>query len=324
MPESSTGKQRNPFWKYLLVSAGVFILGALVPAFMPVCFLVVPFPLVISAVRCGKAWALLILGVLVVLGLLFYLPAVALFGILYFAAVTYVLSYIIRKKLSFRESVQYSCFLVFGMVLLMEVLVYAANGMTLAELLTQNVEGLYKENIAEITQMFNALNDAATTEEQALGTLTAGLFESMRQTLLTLETAAISVLGLLNYVVPRAVLRKQGVDVGNVPGFSMFALPKYFGLVSFVIVVVVFVGGNAGILAFEYIGTIVMTFFGIAYYIQGVAFFEWFLRKKIASPPVRVLIYVVSSLLLWIAYILAGIFEQAAKLRKRQEQGELP
>lgn len=140
-------------------------------------------------------------------------------------------------------------------------------------------------------------------------------------TLLVPQLCSVGVLvsGLLYYIIPRAVLKKLKYRVAAIPPFSMWSLPKHFGIWSVIIFLIALIGYNADLANFEIVYGIVYGAFNVIYSVQGLAFADWLLLKKISSAPARAAILAVSWLLVSVIdlYMWLGLLEQILKIRKR-------
>lgn len=160
---------------------------------------------------------------------------------------------------------------------------------------------------------------SALSKETAVSGLMRYLTPSVTLTVPQLCSIGVLLSGLLYYVVPRAVLKKLKYRVSPIPPFSLWSLPKHFGIWSVVIYMVALIGYNAGGANFEIVYGIVYGAFYITYTIQGFAFVDWLLLKKISSVPARIAILAATWLLGSVIelYMWLGLLEQLLKLRKR-------
>jgi hypothetical protein len=126
--------------------------------------------------------------------------------------------------------------------------------------------------------------------------------------------------GLLNYIIPRAQVKKLGGQVGPTPVFAMWQLPRHFGVWSLALLVISYVGTMVEWNNFDLVYSIVMGLLGVTYSIQGMALIEWLLKKRMQSRTGRAAIIAVTFLLLGVlnVYMWIGFFEQIAKIRKRE------
>lgn len=159
-----------------------------------------------------------------------------------------------------------------------------------------------------------------------------GVMRSVTPTVLLylpqLCTSTVALFGLLNYIMPRSVLKKWDISVGHVPTFSMWSLPQRFGTWSLVLLVISFIGVMASWNNFDLVNSIVMGFLSVTYTIQGMAFVDWLLKKKLDSRGARVALIVVIFLLLSLLgvgalYMWIGFFEQIVKMRKREQMNKV-
>lgn len=160
---------------------------------------------------------------------------------------------------------------------------------------------------------------SSVSKETALSGLMRYLTPSLTLMIPQLCSTGVLLSGLLYYIIPRAVLKKLKYRVSLIPPFSMWSLPKHFGMWSVVIYLVALIGYNAGGANFEIVYGIVYGAFNIIYTIQGLAFTDWLLLKKIESAPARIAILAVTWLLGSVIelYMWLGLLEQLLKIRNR-------
>lgn len=246
----------------------------------------------------------------------------------------FVMTWVIRRKKSFYYSTLISCLTLFASLGLLLLLVWLLYGADLMTILLGKVEGTLNAN-PEFTKlyysMYHALANGSTTFDITaamnvpLDTAVASLMRTFSTQLALLVPQAamfcVALFGLLNYVIPRAIVKKLGVAVGKVPSFSNLSLPSKFGTWSLVALLVAFVGTMLEWRNFELVYALVMGFFSITYMIQGMAFTDWLLKKKISSVAGRfaliIVIFLVLQLLGFNLYMWVGFLEQIIKFRKR-------
>ena len=132
--------------------------------------------------------------------------------------------------------------------------------------------------------------------------------------------------GLCIFLIVRAVAKKCGADVVSVPPFSRFFLPKYFGRTSVVILIFVTIGYVCEWRNFDYVYSIFMALFCSIYFVQGLAFLDFLLARKINSGAGRgaiLFVIVLVSLLIFQLFLpILGLIEEGAKARKRALERE--
>ncbi|BDF57722.1 hypothetical protein CE91St36_05390 [Christensenellaceae bacterium] len=314
-----------------LMAAGVlagWIVLILVALFVPMAF-------IIAGARGGQG-----IGILSVLigGALVFLFAgvnIALIMMACCLPIVIVMTYVIRRRMPLYYSTLISCVALLaslGILILLTQLLYHADLMTL---LLNNIEAFLNANpdFAKLyyTLYHSLMNGTASVDITAvmstpLDVAVSGLMKTFTVQLATLvpQTAmfCVALFGLLNYVIPRAIVKRQGVAVGKVPTFSQLALPAKYGTWSLVALVVAFIGMSAGWRNFNLVYAIVMGFFSITYTIQGMAFTDWLLKRKLSSASGRIAIIIVIFLILQLfnldLFMWVGFFEQIVKFRKRQ------
>jgi len=315
-----------------LMAAGAlsnWIILVLVALFVPMAFIV-------AGARASQG-----IGILSVLvsGFLVWLFAGAGIALVMMACslpVTIVMTYVIKKRMPFYYSTLISCIALLaslGILILLVQLIYKTDLMTL---LLGHIESFLNAN-PEFTKLYyttynSLLNggaqpiDLSAVLSTPLDVAVSGLMQTFTVQLAMLVPQAamfcVALFGLLNYVVPRAIVKKQGVAVGTVPTFSQLALPAKYGTWSLIALIVAFLGMSLGWRNFNLVYAIIMGFFSITYMIQGMAFTDWLLKKKINSASGRIAIIVIIFLILQLfglnIFMWIGFFEQIVKFRKRQ------
>ncbi len=319
------------------IATGLFALGFYTdPFFLIALCLFIPMCFVYSFARCALPMAALSL---VLFGVLVWLMA----GMNY--AVTAVLctlpiaaagGYVVRKKLGFYYSALASCAAILGALGVLILCISLLWQSSMTELILKHVENQLTAS-PDFTRLFyftlgvaqgGGTVDAASLNiaeamKVPLETAVRGLMRTAEQNVLMyvpqLCASFVALFGLLDYIIPRAVIKKRGGEVGRLPVFAMWCLPKRFGTWSLVLLVVSYLGVMLGWNNFDLVYSIVMGFLNVIYSLQGMAFIDWLLKKKVESRGARVALIAVTfvltsfiSLYMWI-----GFFEQIVKIRKR-------
>ncbi|MDL2236751.1 YybS family protein [Christensenellaceae bacterium OttesenSCG-928-K19] len=329
----------------VLISVALFALGYYGGVFLlMVLSLLFPMVFIYHRARTGVAWtvaAVLAFGVAV-----FLMAGINIAGILMCCVLpsALVVGHVMRRKMTFYNSVLASVITMLASLGILFLCTYLLYDMQLLDLILIKVEETLVQSPEGTKQLYYLTErllpaaqsgDAQVMSELAgitsaaissipLETAVAGIMKSFtaQMALLLPQMAAfcVPVLGLLNYIIPRAIIKKQGRAVGKVPVFSAWGLPRHFGKWSLFLLILSYIGVGAGWNNFDYVYVIVMGFLTAVYSVQGMAFIDWALKKKIASRPGRVAIIVVTFLLgsIWNVYMWIGFFEQVVKLRKRE------
>ncbi len=296
--------------------------------------LFVPMAFIVAGARSSQ-----VIGVLSVIasGILVWLFAginIALVMVVCSLPITVVMTYVIKKRMSFYYSTLISCAALLaslGLLILLTQLLYGTDLMTL---LLNHLETFLHAN-PEFSKLYYTTYNALLNGTQSLDLAAAmntpidvavtGLMQTFTVQLAMLVPQVamfcVALFGLLNYVIPRAIVKKQGLEVGRVPTFSQLALPAKYGTWSLVALIVAFLGMTLGWRNFNLVYAIIMGFFSVTYMMQGMAFTDWLLKKKLDSASGRIAIIVIIFLILMLfglnIFMWIGFFEQIVKFRKR-------
>jgi hypothetical protein len=235
----------------------------------------------------------------------------------------------LKKRMSFLTGVQLACVGTSLSVLVLWGTVYAATGQDILtaslasakQMLLQN-EDFTRQLYFAIQSMSGGTVDAQISTADAASAVYPYLETSMSYYIPSLLAAYIPLGGLIFYLIPRAIAKKKGAEVAYVPAFGDFKLPPRFGRWSVGILLVAWIGQLAGWRNFDFVLTIAFAFFGSIYFVLGMAFVEWWLKRQIKSGVGRAAIIILIALLFWQfnIYIFIGIFEQLAKIRQRSAE----
>ena len=134
-----------------------------------------------------------------------------------------------------------------------------------------------------------------------------------------LYAGCIPIGGLLFYTIIRAIVKKSGREVPDVPKLRDLHLPKQFGRWSIGFMILVFIGELLGWRNFDFVKIITFSVFGVIYTVLGLAMTAYLTRNKKAG--IKVIAFIVVLILTLFIQLLfwLGIFEQIFKVRKRQE-----
>lgn len=232
----------------------------------------------------------------------------------------------LRKKLRFLAGVQLACAGTALSVLVILGLVYLATGTDILTASLDSARQTLQQNGDFTKQLYLAIQnmtgnaaDPQITAQAAADAVYPYFRASITYYIPTMLAAYIPLGGLVFYLIPRAIIKKAGAEVARVPAFADFTLPPKFGRWSIAVLVVAWIGQLAGWRNFDFVLTIAFAFFGSIYFVLGMAFVEWWLKKQIRSGVGRAAIILLIALIFWQfnLYIFIGIFEQLAKIRRR-------
>lgn len=293
-------------WAVLLLLGGIVF---------PFCWLFLPIMFIIPAVRFD-------IGKVLILILLLFLAGIFILGfeiaamMLIFLFITVIpVYYMIKNKRTFYSGVFVSGLSMFVCVLLGVLAVRLISGMSLVQWIMNSFETAVYMDGGRYTALYSLVLG------QDVSIWLRELQNTLPRVLLISSTFIVALFGLLNYLIPHNALKKRGVEVNRIPQFAMFSLPRSLGYATGAGVLLVIIGQQAMKLpAFDFVAPVVYTFCFVVYYIQGIAFLEWLLKQRIQAVALRVLIYVGVTLLLPIAIVFVGVFEQIARIRRRENQ----
>jgi hypothetical protein len=235
----------------------------------------------------------------------------------------------LQKKMSFLGGVQLSCVGTALSVLVVLVSIYLATGLDIVSASQESIRLALQQDPEYSKQLYLAVQnilgspaDSQITSGAAIDALYAYLEPGASYSIITALAAYIPLGGLVFYLIPRAIAKKAGAKVAYVPPFSKFRLPPKFGRWSVALLLVALVGQMAGLRNFDYVFVIAFAFFGSIYYVLGMAFMEWWLKRHIKSAAGRAAIIILIALLFiqLNIFIYVGIFEQLIKIRRRVEE----
>ena len=156
--------------------------------------------------------------------------------------------------------------------------------------------------------------------------------EMLRQIIAqTIPTSAVSYIlysGVGGFLIPRYLVKRTGGEVGKIPPFSHFLLPKTSGIYLIITFVLAMLPKLLSLSQLEVAGNVLLQFVYIIFSIQGLALIDYLLRPRIRSTPGRVTLLVVIwivvpvltpglMLLMWV-----GLMEQLVRLREKMDAAQ--
>ncbi len=237
----------------------------------------------------------------------------------------------LQKRLSFLGGVQLSCAGTALSVLVILGWVYLSTGMDIVSASQASIRQMLQQDPEYTKQVYLAVQsmlgspaDSQIAPGAAVDALYTYLEPGASYSILSALAAYIPLGGLIFYLIPRAIAKKAGAKVAYVPPFSEFRLPPKFGRWSVAVLLVALIGQMAGWRNFDYVFVIAFAFFGSIYYVLGMAFIEWWLKRQIKSAAGRAAIIILIALLFiqLNIFIYIGIFEQLIKIRRRVEESK--
>ena len=191
-----------------------------------------------------------------------------------------------------------------------------------------NIIDYFITMLKDTIDMISAEQSAALLEaygmnlKEILSELLAELDPFLRTNLPALMINLALVAGLLYFLVPRALLKKRGVNVVNIPPFSKFMLPKSFTWGALSSLVIVLVGYLFNLENFDIVLHTLLAVYLMILQIQGLAVVDFLLRRTGMKTAPRVVI-LVSGMIVFSLFGLnnilsfAGLFDQIFRFRER-------
>jgi Predicted membrane protein (DUF2232). len=238
----------------------------------------------------------------------------------------------LKKRLSFLGSVQLSC-LGFALSVLIAILsVYFVTGKDIVTYVLDDWRLFLQQNdtftysfYAAIQMVTGGTVNSQISLNDAVGVVYPFFQNSIVYGIPAACAASIPLGGLVSFLIVRAIVKKAGAKVTPVPAFADFKLPAKFGRWSVIILIVCWIGAIAGWRNFDFVLSIAFAFFGSIYYVLGMAFMEWLLKKQIKSAVGRGFIIALLAIVLCQLYVFTfiGLFEQLAKFRQRANSNKV-
>jgi len=315
---------------YLLTAALCFLSLA-----MPVAVVALPFVWAYALLRGGylkgAAAILLGLGTICVIDILTpFLIAAA------FLPVAFVAAYMIRNRKRFLHSVL-ACSggsllglaLAIGLLQLttgMPVVDFSVKqfGDALALLDEYSLQAMY-QMMRYPDILSGAITQAAvlsTPGAEAISIMQRIFADTLNQTLVSYIVIYSLLAGLLLCVIPRALVKRQGMEVAAVPEFSRFALPRFFWVGYLVSYLFAVIGADYGWQSFDTLAQTVYSAYAFVFIVQALAFMDYLYKSHNMRPGGRITLHTLSTLVLGQMLMWVGLFENIADLRARMEEGD--
>jgi uncharacterized protein YybS (DUF2232 family) len=247
--------------------------------------------------------------------------------------------YVIRKKIRFRHSVMStSAAALVGALLSIGVLWLLTNQMPVDFFISRLNSSFSFMNDTEVNSLYQILRSAdlmtgavtqaalnATARIDAIAYMVNQFKEVINYNLVTMIGVYSLLMGLIGYLIPRAVLKRRQADVIEIPSFSEFTLPNRFWLAFILSYLFALIGESLGWPGFGILVITVDALYGLMLMVQGLSFLDYLYKRRKMGTAARValhtLILVISSLPSFVGTLLVwlGLLENVAHLRKRME-----
>ena len=312
------------------------ILGAASLVYLPVLTAALPLLLVYVYVACGyyygTAVTIIGFGAAEILGI-----SVSLYLAAAFVPLVLTAAYTIVSHKRFRTSVILNAAAALAGAALVFLLASLFSGMSVVDFAAarfgQALSALPDEEVSVVytAVRYSDLMSGAVTQAAINATPAADAILKMQDIIKQQLNVSIVYLmvvysmaaGYLSYIVPRAVVKKQGRFVAPIPKFKDYELPKKFWLAAVLLTAAAFVGDSLSIGGFEILLFTLFNVFLFVFMVQGFGLLLYFFEKQNMSNVVRVFLAAVALVFLsTIALPIIGLFENIFRFRQRIEKGK--
>ena len=311
----------------LLLAALLFLIP-----YLQLLVIIIPFAAVFAVAYCGYAVG----GVAVAAGFgagFFFgtelMPAMiaAAFLPLAFAA-----GYMIREKKRFRNGVIVSCAAALAGSALAILILTQVSGKSIVDFSADYMGSLLQTRGAEEVKLLystmrigdllsGAVTQAAidaTSASDAIVRMQSILRDVLNLNLVMIIILYSLVLGLLGYLIPRALCKGRGSAVADIPPFSEYTLPKRFWLGAVVSIIFTMIGAGFGWPAFDILQVTIYNVYAFVFIVQGLSLLDYFLKTRNMGKGLRVVLGILAAVLLGMIVLpIVGLIENAFGIRKR-------
>jgi hypothetical protein len=246
----------------------------------------------------------------------------------------FVSGYVIRKQVRFRHSVMAtSAAALTGILLGVGALWLITKQLPIdffASQLNSSFSALTDADVSGIYQLLRtpdlvtgAITQSAldaTSRADAIVYLVNLFKEQLNYRLVGLIGSYALLLGLVGYVIPRALRKRFGTHVIAIPPFSDFKLPERFWLAFFLSYLFSVIGEGFGWSNFAILEVTVLSIYGLVLSVQGLSFLDFLYKRRKMGKAARIVLHVAAfilssllgNLLMWV-----GLLDNMASLRTR-------
>lgn len=332
------------FFKYIGESLVVFciLLGICILSLaFPPALMLLPSPLIFIAVRRGFFFSFLpfILMTAVLWILLGYVTG-AVFLALFTPAVYLVSSVILKKTRAFESVVISVGSLVVGIGLLIAFVYFIRKTDPVTYLLNQFQYVLESNKqlpydflqLINLEDIFTGVKDANAILALPFDSAVNSSMDALREILITglpVMLSAFAVLGgLLNYVIPRSLLKKNKVEVAPIPAFSHFKLPKGFMTGLVLVAILLYAGNLLNIPNINVVMYACVTAYVTVFTICGMSLIDYLMKRRNTGRGGRIALLTVVTVIgvlfysvqFLYAFAILGLLESILKIRDRMEK----
>ncbi|WP_160722644.1 YybS family protein [Isachenkonia alkalipeptolytica] len=288
-----------------------FVISFIYIPFLSLLLILLPVPFLVLATRHGNRYVVysffitsVIVGALT--GIIY-----PVFIVLIFGPMTLIMGYFFKRKAS--------AYHVIGVGTLVSIL-----SIFITIQLVDWVAGIYV--IDELIQMLQSVIDhqVAALENMSIEAISR---EEILSYFVIIIPGAFVVQSLLicflNYYMTAAVLKRLGVEQQELPEFSNFRWPGNIVLGSFIIFTMSFASRFIEGIYAETLLTNITLIFAFVFFLQGIAFISFFIKKTRINKPLRMIILgiivILSPLLTIVAFM--GLVDALFDMRKLKKSG---
>ncbi|HZJ82712.1 MAG TPA: DUF2232 domain-containing protein [Clostridia bacterium] len=282
--------------------------------------LLAPVPIIVTGVRRG-IWAGM--GSLVTASIIISLLIHPFLGIIVFILNLFIflgLWVVYHKKLQMNEAVVLSAG---GTLLSIFVSLQAFTwmmGESFFDFLWNNLKAFFNTNptninkMVEIYQKLGMLDKAYSADR--LADILMGQMRELVPLLPSMLIITSLIIGGLNFLISRIVLKKLNISVPHVPSFKNWALPRGTGRGLMGLIALSIIGVWVKLPNFEIVLYTVSSIFTFIFTIQGMSVVAFFLKEKKVPGIISFIILIAAFILLSVALTFMGIFEQIFGVRR--------
>jgi uncharacterized protein YybS (DUF2232 family) len=329
------------FFGESLIVFGIILGICILSVAFPPAIVLLPSPLIFIAVRRGFFYSFVpvVLMTAVLWLLLGYVTAAAFLAL--FTPAVYLVSSVIVKKTRAFESVVISVGSLavgVGLLIAFVFIIKKTDPMTYLLNSFQYVMQSNRQLPYEFLQIINlqdilmGVKDWNAIISLPFEDALKSAMEALQEILITwlpVMLSSFAVLGgLLNYVIPRSLLKKKNFDVAPIPAFSQFKLPKGFLAGLVITAVLLFLGNYLNIPNVNIMMYACLAAYVIVFSIAGMSFIDYLMKRRNTGTGGRVALIAVVTVLgvlfysvqFLFAFAILGLLEAVLKIRDRIEK----
>ncbi len=250
-----------------------------------------------------------------------------------FLPVIFAVSFVLREKKRFRDSIMISCASVIAGIAMAVGVLGLITGMSVIDYAVESLgNSLRMFDDVYIKTFYTTMR----TADIAMGSITKAavdatpaaqaiiIIQDMLRQMLNLALVNIIIIyslitGFLYYIITRAVLKKRKAEVVDIPPFSRWALPGRFWLAYILSYIFAAIGASYAWPSFEILELTIYNVYAFVFIIQGLSLLDYLYKTRKMSTGPRIVLHIAGGLILGGIIVWVGIFENVAGIRKRLE-----